>query len=137
MFQRQIDPRGEKARREHQTADLHLETGVTPRVLAHDETADVADEFAKGAETDGEHEGPCSGVGADYELREEEEPEEGAEEDVCAEGGVVAVEGFGYGAFGGYAGAETVGGVVWHVEVGGPYAAKVGCARLVGQLSAG
>jgi hypothetical protein len=66
MFQCQIDPRREEAGREYEAADLRLEARRCPGVGAHHQAADVARHFAEDAQADGQHEGPCSRVGADY-----------------------------------------------------------------------
>lgn len=93
MLQTQINARGQKTRRKHQTTDLHLEPRIAPRILMHDEASDIACHLAEDAEPDGEHECPCAFPGADYELRDQEEGEERGEEGVGAQVGVVAVEG--------------------------------------------
>ena len=131
MFQRQIYPRSEETRREDETTDLHLEARRRPWVLVHDETPDIADHFTKYAESDGEHECPCSFPCSDDELREEEDAEEYCEESVCAQVGVVAVERTADGTVWRHGDTEVVV-VFWHVVEGQILSEPLECRLLNG-----
>ena len=71
----------------------------------HEESADVADPFAEGAEEHGEQVGPGAVADAEDKLEEEAQEEEGAEEGVGPQDRVVAVGCVGDGAGGGHRGA--------------------------------
>ncbi len=118
MLQCQIYARSKETRREHQTADLHLEARIRPRVLVHNEAPDVASHLAEYAEPDGEHECPCSCPCSDDELRDEDEAEERGEEGIGTQVRVVAVERRADGTVWCHGSTDVVVGVVWHAGGG-------------------
>lgn len=111
--ERQIQPRGQKRRRDGQTHDLHEEAVLVEGVVVGHQAADVAEHFegAAAGEGDGEAE-EAAGEGRLQEEGEEGEGEEGEEGGVGGEGGSVVV-------VGGLEGAGREGAGVEVVVVGG------------------
>ena len=120
----EIDPRSNKCRRDDQAADLGLKAGLAPWVTVHHDPSDVSDCFAQAAEEEGDQVCPCSGFEAEAAVADGEEGEEGKEEGIGAEIGVVAVDGGFDGAFGGDIDTDAPG------VVGGG-----GCGGVVGSLA--
>lgn len=123
VLQRQVDARGEKGGRQHEAADLDVEVGLVPWVAVHEDAANVADSFAAAAHGCGDGEGAQAVFEAEVDLEERANGEDGKEDCIAGEGGVVAVDGGSDGAGGGDGVAEA--GVFRHG--GGLEGCGVGC----------